>query len=139
MKGVDISNQLISYYELNFRKVSWWKRIFNEHIDVAIINSLCLFKKSGHLNITKKTFRLNLIKAIMVKNHPFKFLSNVKINNLYLIQADNTGSRHNCKYCSETKLYSTNKCPTSKYYCNKFKIFLCVVCFYNYHEKNFNS
>ena len=32
-----------------------------------IINSLCLFKKSGHLNITQKTFRLNLIKAIMVK------------------------------------------------------------------------
>ena len=63
----------------------------------------------------------------MVKNHP---------NNLHLIQADNTGSRHNCKYCSETKLYSTNKCSTSKNYCNKCKIFLCVDCFYNYHEKN---
>ena len=81
MKGVDISNQLISYYELNFRTVRWWKRIFNEHIDVAIINSLCLFKKFGHLNITQKTFILNLIKAIMVKNYPFKFVSNVKINN----------------------------------------------------------
>ena len=86
MKDVDISNQLISYYELNFRKVSLWKRIFNELIDVAIINSLCLFKKSGHLNITQKTFRLNLIKVIMVKNHPFKFISNVKINNLHLFK-----------------------------------------------------
>ena len=62
----------------------------------------------------------------MVKNHPFKFVSNIKINNLYLIQADNTGGGHNCKYCSETKLYSTNKCQTSKYYCNKCIIFLCV-------------
>ncbi len=35
MKGVDISNQLIFYYELNFRTVRWWKRIFNEHIDVV--------------------------------------------------------------------------------------------------------
>ena len=105
MKGVDISNQFISYYELNFRTVRWWKRIFNEHIDIAINNSLCLFKKSGHLNITQKTFRLNLIKAIMVKNHPLKFVSKVKINNLHLIKADNTDSRHNCKYRSETKSF----------------------------------
>ena len=139
MKGVDISNQFISYYELNFRTVRWWKRIFNEHIDVAIINSLCLFKKSRNLNITQKTYRLNLIKAIMMKNHPFKFVNNVKLDNLHLIKADNSGSRHNCKYCSERKSYVTNKCPTSKYYCNKCKIFLCVDCFYNYHEKIFNS
>ena len=55
----------------------------------------------------------------MLKNHPFKFINNVKLDNLHLIKADNSGSRHNCKYCSETKSYSTNKCPTSKYYCNK--------------------
>ena len=58
-KDVVISNQLISYYELNLRTVHrtvcWWKRIINEHIDVEIINSLRLFKKSGHLNITQKT------------------------------------------------------------------------------------
>ena len=83
MKGVDISDQLISYYELNFITARWRKRIFNNHIDVAIINSLCLFKKSGHLNITQKTFRLNLIKSIMVKNHPFKFVNNVKLDNLH--------------------------------------------------------
>ena len=52
MKDVDISNQLISYYELNFRTVRRRKRIFNEQIDVAIINSLFLFKKSGHFNFT---------------------------------------------------------------------------------------
>ena len=92
MKGVDLSNQFISYYELNFRTVRWWKRIFNEHIDVAIINSLCLFKKSVNLHITQKTFRLNLVKAIMLKNHPFKFVNNVKLDNLHLIKADNSGS-----------------------------------------------
>ena len=89
INGVDISNQLISYYELYFRTVRWWKRIFNENIEVAIINSLCLFKKSGNLNITQKTFTLNLIKVIMVKNHPFKFVNNVKLDNLNLIKADN--------------------------------------------------
>ena len=72
----------------------------------------------------------------MVKNHPFKFVNNIKLDYLHLIKADNTGSRHNCKYCSEKKSYSTNKYPKSKYYCNKCKIFLCVDCFYNYHEKN---
>ena len=78
MNGVDISNQLVSYYELNFRTLGWWKRIFNEHIDEVIINSLCLFKNYGHLNITPKTYRLNLIKAIIIKNHPFNFVSNIK-------------------------------------------------------------
>ena len=75
----------------------------------------------------------------MVKNYPFKFVNNVKLDNLHLIKADNSGSRHNCKYCSETQSYSTNKCPTSKYYCNKSKIFLCVDYFYKYHEKKFND
>ena len=28
MKGVDLSNQLISYYELNRKTIKWWKRIF---------------------------------------------------------------------------------------------------------------
>ena len=99
MKGVDIS-KFISYYELNFRTVRWWKRIFNEHIDVAIINSLCIFKKSGNLKITQKTFRLNLVKAIMVKNHPFKFVNNVKLDNLHLIKdnEDNEAFNINNRY-----------------------------------------
>ena len=47
----------------------------------------------------------------MIKNHPLNFVSNAKINNLHIIKSDNTGSRHNCKHCSETKNYSANKCP----------------------------
>ena len=88
---------------------------------------------------TNEADNLEYININFHEDKVVKFVSNVKINNLHLIQADNTYSKHNCKYCSETKLYSTNKCPTSKYYCNKCKIFLCIDCFYNYQEKKFNS
>ena len=88
---------------------------------------------------TNEADNLEYININFHEDKVVKFVSNVKINNLHLIQADNTSSRHYCKYCSEKKLYSTNKCLTSKYYYNKCKIFLCVDCFYNYHEKKFNS
>ena len=82
MRVVDIGNKFISIGWLNFRKVRWWKRLFNEHIDLVIFNYLYLYNKSGHLNITQKTFRLDLVKAIMIKDHPLNFVTNTKINNL---------------------------------------------------------
>ena len=45
MKGVDKSNQLISYYEINRKTYKWWKRIFYQLIDVSIVNSFIIFKK----------------------------------------------------------------------------------------------
>jgi hypothetical protein len=47
MKGVDISNQLISYYEIDMRMRKWWKRLFNHLIDIAVVNSFILYNKSG--------------------------------------------------------------------------------------------
>ena len=45
MKGVDLSNQLISYYELNRKTIKWWKRIFFHLLDIAIVNSFIIYKK----------------------------------------------------------------------------------------------
>ena len=44
MKGVDLSNQLISYYELNSKTYKLWKRIFFHLLDISIVNSYILYK-----------------------------------------------------------------------------------------------
>ena len=44
-KGVDKSNQLISYYEINRKTYKWWKRIFYHLIDISNVNSFIIFKK----------------------------------------------------------------------------------------------
>ena len=45
MRGVDLSNQLISYYEIDRRTYKWWKRIFFHLVDLSIINSFIIYKK----------------------------------------------------------------------------------------------
>ena len=45
MKGVDLSNQFISYYELNRKTIKWWKGIFFHLLDKAIANSFIINKK----------------------------------------------------------------------------------------------
>jgi len=39
MRRVDDSNKFISEYELDSRTLKWWKRIFFNLIDLAIVNS----------------------------------------------------------------------------------------------------
>ena len=45
MNLVDLSNQLISYYELNRKTVKWWKKIFFNLID----NYIWLLKNVFHI------------------------------------------------------------------------------------------
>ena len=67
MKGVDLSNQLISYYELNRKTIKWWKRIFFHLLDIAIVNSFIIYKKYLNANITQKQYRNEIIKTIIKK------------------------------------------------------------------------
>ena len=67
MKGVVLSNQQISYYELNSKIYKWWKRIFFHLLDISIVNSYILYKKYNKSAITQKTFRLEIVKSIINK------------------------------------------------------------------------
>ena len=67
MKGVDKSNQLISYYEINRKTYKWWKRIFYHLIDVSIVNSFIIFKKINNTSITQKNYRLEIVREIIKK------------------------------------------------------------------------
>ena len=67
MKGVDKSNQLISYYEINRKTYKWWKRIFYHLIDVTIVNSFIIYKKINNTSITQKNYRLEIVREIIKK------------------------------------------------------------------------
>ena len=58
MKGVDLSNQLISYYELNRKTIKWWKRIFFHLLDIAIVNSFIIYKKYLNANFIQNNIEL---------------------------------------------------------------------------------
>ena len=135
MKGVDLSNQLISYDEFNRTSIKLWKRIFFHLLDIAIVNLFIKYKKYLNANITLKQYRIEIIKIIIKKY-------NMKIGRIdnkfnvfhYPVKQLKCGT---CKNCSFTKDYTTVKAPTSKYMCNVCKIYLCIDCFEIFLTKKF--
>ena len=122
MKGVDLSNQLISYQDLNRKTIKWWKRIFFHLLDIVIVNSFIIYKKYLNANFSQKQYKIEIIKTIIKKY-------NMKIGRIdnkfnifhYLVKQLKCGT---CKNCSFTKDYTTVKAPISKYMCNVCKIYL---------------
>ena len=135
MKGVDLSNQLISYYESNRMTIKWWKRIFFHLLYIAIVNSFIIYKKYLNANITQKQYRIEIIKTIIKKyNMKIGRIDN-KFNTFHFpVKKLKCGI---CKNGSFTKDYTTVKAPTSKYMCNICKIYLCINRFEIFHTRNF--
>lgn len=44
MNGVDMADQIRSYYEIGRRSYKWWKYISNFMLDASIINAHILYK-----------------------------------------------------------------------------------------------
>ena len=124
MKGFNLSNQLINYYELNRKTIKWWKRIFFHLLDIAIVNSFIIYKKYLNANITQKQYRIKIIKTIIKKyNMKIGRIDN-KFNSFhYPVKQLKCGTYKNCSF---TKDYTTVKAPTSKYMCNVCKIYLSI-------------
>ena len=68
MGGVDLADQLLSYYSMTTRHtLKWWKKVFWRLVDIAIINSWIIF----HINNPKseinsqKLFRLKLAEELV--------------------------------------------------------------------------
>ncbi|CAG8698627.1 4989_t:CDS:2 [Cetraspora pellucida] len=90
MGGVDIADQLRSYYSTQLTVFRVWVPLFFWLLDTAIINSYLICKK---LNIAEehKAFRLALIRDL-IKNflNPLKRTTQSGDNNVQIIEKDNT-------------------------------------------------
>ena len=65
MRGIDVGNQLRSYYCYPHRSRKWWKKIFIEMLEIATINAYICFKalaKGAYYD--QYDFRRNLLKLI---------------------------------------------------------------------------
>ena len=68
MGGVDLSDQLISSYDVLIKSVRWWKTLFFHSVDIAATNAYILFRQWQILNDDipqlkrgKSTFVLRII------------------------------------------------------------------------------
>lgn len=139
MKGVDIANQLISYYELRHRTYKWWKRILYHLFDISIVNSFIIYKKvTNDNNMLQKRYRIEILNAIAYKYGliPENIGKNMnKKVDMHLVAKSN--KRKICTYCSITKNYTTAKTPVTQYICMDCKIHICIKCFVDYHNWKF--
>ena len=68
MGGVDLADQLLSYYSMtNRRTLKWWKKVFWRLVDITIINSWIIFhtnNPTSEIN-SQKQFRLKLAEELV--------------------------------------------------------------------------
>lgn len=67
MGGVDLYDQLASYYSFEHRTVKWWRRVFFHLLDTAIVNAYILYTQSTQSSrkLTHLEFRVELAKGLL--------------------------------------------------------------------------
>ena len=70
MGGVDKSDQMLTSYEVERKRVKkWYKKVFHHHINQSVFNAQIIHKTIGG-NLTPLKFWERLIHDIVVKYHP---------------------------------------------------------------------
>ena len=119
MGGVDLSDQLISYYNVLLKSKKWYKTIFCHTVDLSIVNAFILYKEmcagTGFEPMSQKEFRKQVAESLRkdwvdaeearkVSHNPdvhAMFFCPVAINNPVETPASQkaTAGRKNCARC----------------------------------------
>lgn len=67
MKGVDLGDQLAASYHSVRKSLKWYKNLFFNMYDLAVINTFSIYKFLGHGRVDQADFRMDL--AIDIINH----------------------------------------------------------------------
>ena len=67
MGGVDLYDQLCSYYSFDHRTVKWWKRAFFHLLNTAIVNAYILYTQSTQSSreLSHVDFRIEIAKGLL--------------------------------------------------------------------------
>ena len=152
MGGVDLADQMLSYYSMTSRRMlKWWKKVFWRMIDLCIMNSWIIF----HTNTpnssikTQRLFRLELVQQLVQplidlrsSLHCPEYLQDKKGRKRGSSEPRLVGKhfaykeekRGRCVIC--TRASPKKKNAKTHNYCPKCQVYLCFgQCFETYHTK----
>jgi len=64
MKGVDFSDQLSGSYKSTRKTIKWYKKIFFNLLDMAVVNSLAVHRFLGG-KMAQQEFKLELVRSLL--------------------------------------------------------------------------
>ncbi len=57
MGGVDKCDQFLSYYNIGRKSKKWWKKVFFRMVELCIVNAMCMYFPTPHLQRKDKPIR----------------------------------------------------------------------------------
>jgi len=154
-RGVDVFDQVISYYTVDHKSVKWYMRIVLHLLSVIINNSFILYckaKKTLSKCSNQLEFRISIIKALISEMRKRKniietpkrmrrSLSSIQSQrNSNSFSTSSNRSQDDCKLEYNTKKYCNlcqeqGKRKRTNYWCFSHEIPVCVVNCYDNHRK----
>ncbi|XP_063219616.1 piggyBac transposable element-derived protein 4-like isoform X1 [Bacillus rossius redtenbacheri] len=146
MGGVDLFDQLTSYYNIQWKSRCWWVKVFYYLIDAAVVNSYILYKlemnKLQKKTVTHLMFRSQLADQLIgefcsrVTKKKNVVITKKKFNLSPIVTVPNTEGHLPIKGTSRCANCSTrNKPVQSNLVCKMCDVALCKVpCFQQFHE-----
>ena len=150
MIGVDVGDQLLSYYGFSHRTLKWWRRAFFHLIEVAIVNAYIMYASTPQTGrkMTHKEFRIQLAKELLLEttqeeercrgphsnpNPPSFRLTGRHFPAKVAQTSSGRRSQPDCVVCSLKK----GKRKTTTFMCKQCDLPMCPVpCFELYHTKS---
>lgn len=154
MGGVDLSDQILQYYDVLRRCVKWWKKLFFHLLNLMLVNSYKLYRKFGPDGQSKRShvkYRCDIVSALLesATTAPKPKRSGGRIQNpigrlrgqhfpVYMTAQGGAKRRRplrDCVACNPKASKRTGfKRKQSSYMCHKCEVTLCIPeCFKIYH------
>ena len=140
MKGVDLSDQMATYYATPRRARKWYHNLFFHLVDTAVVNALLVHRVLGGRK-GQKEFRLDLIEDLLQRPdtrtraerlqgrrlEPVPATPSIPEGHVLVRQA----KYRRCKMCKDTKALRKE----TKFHCSACDVGLCAgECFNSYHH-----
>lgn len=154
MGGVDLLDQLKSYYCYNRKSKRWWIRLFYHLIDLCVVNSYILYRRCYNINVhppmvykplSQLQFRLKLIDKLVNHFTCRKQTGPVVTPIVSLIPSGHKVQdlrpfgicKGRCEFCSIGQHRKPNKRKETMFGCSKCMKRLCPVgCWTDFHSKH---
>ena len=135
--GVDVADQLVTYYGFTHYSKKWWKRAFFHLLEVCMVNAYILHcSSSPQKSLSHVDFILAVARQLLEKSgHMFMSPTQSLLDQPQRLVGRNhfpepSGEKKDCCVCSSR----TRKRKQSSFQCTTCKVTLCIhPCFKNYH------